>query len=71
MIPANKTFTEVLDPYRYDTDAVTQLQKNLARVAKFLQYNDITTADVDVDAFHLLLDQVLEHFGFVDRFLLL
>ena len=71
MIPANKTFIEVLDPYRYDTDAVKQLQKNLARVAKYLQYNDITTADVDVDAFHLLLDQVGEHFGFVDKSLLL
>ena len=33
MIPANKTFTEVLDPYRHDTDTVKQLQKNLARVA--------------------------------------
>ena len=70
MIPANKTFTEVLDPYRHDTDAVKQLQKNLARVAKYLQYNDISTQDVDVDAFHLLLDQVGEHFGFVDKSLL-
>ena len=70
MIPANKTFTEVLDPYRHDTDAVKQLQKNLARVAKYLQYNDISTPDVDVDAFHLILDQVGEHFGFVDKSLL-
>ena len=71
MIPANKTFTNILDPYRHDTDAVKQLQKNLARVAKYLQYNDITTPDVDVDAFQLLLHQVGEHFGFVDKSLLL
>ena len=70
MIPTSKTFTEVLDPYRHDTDAVKQLQKNLARVAKYLQYNDISTPDIDVDAFHLLLDQVGEHFGFVDKSLL-
>ena len=70
MIPANKTFTDVLGSYRHNHDAVKQLQKNLARVAKYLQYNDISTPDVDIDAFHLLLDQVGEHFGFVDEMLL-
>ena len=69
-IPANKTITEMLDPYRHDVDAVKQLQRNLARVAKYLQYNDISTPDVDGDAFHLLMDQVGEHFGFVDKSLL-
>ena len=67
MIPANKTFTEVLNPYRHDTDAVMQLQKNLFSVAKYLQYNDISTPDVDVDAFHLLLHEVGEHFGVLDK----
>ena len=69
-VPQNRTFTEVLDPYKHSTDGVKKLQKNLARIAKYLQYNDVTTPDVDVDAFHLLLDQVGEHFGFVDKTLL-
>ena len=67
MIPANKTFTEVLDPYRNNTDAVDQLQKNLSTVAKYLQYNDNSTPDADVDAFHLLMQEVGEHFGLLTK----
>ena len=48
--------TEVQDPWKPNSDVVNQQQMKLARVAKYLQYNDISTSggDVDPDAFQIL-----------------
>ena len=66
-IPSSRRIAEVLDPYRKDSVAVRHLQTNLARVAKYLQFNDVTAPGIDEDAFDLIMEQVGEHFGFVKK----
>ena len=41
--------TDVQDPWKPNSDAVNQPQKKLARVAKYLQYIDISPSGGDVD----------------------
>ena len=66
-VPADKTFYDVLEPYRNNDNLIREMQQNLAKIAKYLQYNDITTPNVDTDAFEMILQQVGRHFRFVDK----
>ena len=62
-VPADRSFHDVLEPYRQDSEAVKSLQYNLAQVAQYLQYNDVTQLDNGVDAFHMIMSQVREYFS--------
>ena len=61
-VPLDKTYMEVLEPYKTNFNALSELQRNLLQVLPYLQYNDPTSSFNMTDAFDVVMYEIARHF---------